>query len=123
IEMPGDIGLDVSVRVLERVANTRLGAEVHDVLERAIGQASLEPRHVGEIDPAKVEPVAARCAANPGEPVFLQRDRVVAVEVVDPDDAASPSQQADGYRGADEARDPGYQDLHAAPRAGWRAGN
>ena len=55
----------------------------------------------------------ARRRRHPRETVALQRDRVIGVEIVDPDHAMATRHQCLGQRGTDEARRSGNQNVHA----------
>ena len=82
VEEADEVGIDVGVRVLERVAHAGLRREMDHPLRPVSANSSRRPR-VGEVDLREAE---AGAAPSRGEPRLLQREVVVVVEVVDADD-------------------------------------
>ena len=92
VEMADQVGLDVGVRVFDRVTHARLGAEVDDAVELVLPEGLGQPGGVGEILLQEGEAIAA-AIDQPVTTVLLQRDRVIVIEIVDPDDAVAPFEE------------------------------
>ncbi len=80
--MTDHVGLDVRRRVLERVPDSDLSAEVDDVVDLAVGEHIRELASLGEIADFERELGVARQIR---EAVALESHRVVVVQVVDAD--------------------------------------
>lgn len=129
VEKPGDVAIDVYLRVGERVANAGLGGKMTDVAEAVLLEQAFERSGVFEL--RTDEGVAAgaqrriprNCAGRDGvaggdadrdtalgEARFLQRDVVVVVEAVESDHRVAGGQQASHGVIADEAGGTGDED-------------
>ena len=102
----------VGARVLERIADPRLGAEMDDPVEVVPLQRVLQCVVIAEVTLDEVERFTRSCR-DACKPVALQRDRVIGVQVVDPDHAMATRHQCLGQRGTDEACRSGNQNVHA----------
>ena len=104
-----DVAVDVGKRILQRVAHAGLRREVNHALELLAREQLRHPRPVGEIqlDEAEVRPLPQL-----REPRLLQRDVVVVVEVVEPDDFVAALQQELRGVEADEAGRAGDEKFH-----------
>jgi hypothetical protein len=110
----GEVGIEIGLRVLDREAHARLGAEMDDALEAALGE---EPGHavaVGEVEPFEAEAIMA---VEAGEPRLLQGGIVIIVEIVDADDLVAAFEQDPGRLVADEAGRSRHQNAHDPSRA------
>ena len=58
VQEAGDVGIDISVRVVERVADAGLRGEMHDALRLLRGEGRLDRRPVAEIGLDEAEAVA-----------------------------------------------------------------
>ena len=99
-----DVALDVGVRIDQRIPNAGLRGQVHDAVERVIGEQPIDGFPVGQIA-ADVDEV--RVFGQDRRSVVLERNPVVVVPVVDPHDPVAPVQQPPGEVEADEAGGPG----------------
>ncbi len=94
-----DVGVDVGVRVLQRIAHAGLGGQVDDDVETLVLEEPLHALPVGQVEPGELEagpPLELRQA------VLLQLDAVVGVQVVETDHPRAAVQQALGEMKADE---------------------
>ena len=87
---PNHVALDIGIRVLDTVADTRLGCQVHDDIEVVFLEEAVDEGLVGEI--ALDELVSMlRCFCglfqDLAQAVLLERRIVVVVQVVKADDA------------------------------------
>ena len=81
-----EVGVDVRLRVVDRVAHPRLRGEVHDDVEVVLREEALDEGGVAEVTPSESEaPFLIRLPEHP-EPVLLDAGVVVAVHVVEPGD-------------------------------------
>ena len=84
--MAGEVRRRIGTRIGQRVADARLRTEMDDAIDRLAGQRCIERRMIGEIDFGEAEQsLRARLRRDRRQPVSLERDGVVVVEVIDPD--------------------------------------
>ena len=107
------IGLHIELGPLERVAYARLGGEMHHM--GRVGMGREEAAHQVKIGDVALDEGEGPDPRDVGEPVTLEGDRVIIIEVVDADDVVPLAQQALRQMRADEAGDAGDDDLHDAP--------
>ena len=100
------IGVDIGIRVGQRVAHAGLGGEMHDVWKAVLGEQRGHGGAVGEIELGEAE---ACELGELGEPRLLQLGIVIGIEIVEPDNGAALLAQAAGDVIADEAGRPGHQ--------------
>jgi hypothetical protein len=105
----GQVAVDVGHRIRQGVAHAGLRAEVHHALETVAREQVGHGRAVGQVDALEAE---LRAALEPRQPLALEPDVVVVVEVVDADHAVAARQQALRDAGADEAGDAGDEEVH-----------
>ncbi len=101
-----EIGVDIGMRMVDRIAHAGLCREMHHFGKTMPGKQAFRRRAVGEIDPLE------RKAALPTqdvEPRLLQRRVVIVVEIVETDHGAAFGQQPPRNVKADETRGPGDQ--------------
>lgn len=86
IEESDEVALQVGARVLDGVADARLGGEVHHDIEAVLGEQALDERGVTQV--AAHEGEAAVCVGlgQHAQAGVLDTGVVVAVEVVETDD-------------------------------------
>src|SRR5690606_18525913 len=89
--------------MFDRVPHPRLGGQVQDVAEARLLEQAADRLGVRDVEPRELEAFGARMPANVGDPVFLERNRVVGVQVVDTVDAVAALEQGDARMHADEA--------------------
>jgi len=109
VHMAGKVGADIGMGVDQRIAHAGLGAEMDDRLDRMIGEQRLKCRHVGKVQFGEGEQLAMALFER-RDPIALERDLIIVVEIVDADHGAPVGQQPVGHRHADEAGRAGYQD-------------
>ena len=107
VEEAREVGVEIGVRVLQRVAHAGLGGEMHHHLRPRGREQRRDRRPVGEVEPLEAEPGPP---LQPLEPRLLQPGVVIVVEAVDPQHPAALAQQPVGQMIADEPRSPGHQD-------------
>ena len=71
IEMPDQVGLNIGMRVFERIAHARLRAEMDDPVESLVVERGHQRSMVGEIETKHGE-AAIRLAFDLREPILLQ---------------------------------------------------
>lgn len=86
VEEDDEVALEVGARVLDGVADARLGGEVHHDVEAALGEQALDERGVAQV--AAHEGEAAVCVGlgQHAQAGVLDTGVVVAVEVIETDD-------------------------------------
>ena len=107
VEEAHQIGVDIGVRVFQRVAHAGLRREMHHQLGPQRREQGRGGGAVGEVEPREAEALAP---LQPVEARLLQPRVVIGVQAVDADHAAAVAQQPVGQMIADEARGPGQQD-------------
>ena len=78
----GDVRGDISVRVVERVADPGLRCEMHDARRLLLGEGRLDRGPVAEIGLDEAEGFVPRELEKPR---LLQRHVVIGIEIVEPD--------------------------------------
>ncbi len=95
-----DVGVDIVMGVIERVAHTGLRGEMDHALRLLRGKGRVHDGAVGEVGLDEMEAVAG---LEPREPGFLQRHVVIGIEIIEPDHLIAPLEQANCRVIADEA--------------------
>ena len=80
-----DVAVDVGIRIGDAVANTGLGGEIHDDLGFVLFKDTLDGSLVSNVSFKEVIGIGGD-ARNDRETVFLQRDIVVIIQVIDVND-------------------------------------
>ncbi|MOA09662.1 hypothetical protein D3C78_1295120 [compost metagenome] len=111
VEVAGQVGLGVDLRVVHRVANPGLRRQMDDALEVVLLEQCKQPVPVDNVQLVEAE---IRQPAQLGQACLLEFDAVVVVEVVDADYLVSLGTQPAGGVEADEAGGAGDQKPHAA---------
>src|SRR5450756_257612 len=101
IEEAFEIGVDIGMGVIDRMAHAGLGRKMHHRRETVLGKQTSNRRTVGEIE---LHETKARMLAQDVEPRLLQGRIVIAVEVVQADDIPAFGQELAGDVEADETR-------------------
>lgn len=112
IDMPRKVGTDIGVRIDERVANPRLGAQVDDRLDHLVVQRSLNRVHVRKVQFMEGEEPAMSLMQRI-EPGALERYGIIIIEIVDADDGMTLRHQPVGDVHTDEAGCAGDKNRHA----------
>src|SRR5262249_4181342 len=107
VEEAGEIGVEISVRVLQRVANAGLGGEMHHRAEIAVAKKALDVSAFGEIDFMEGKFVEF---AQDVQPRLLQRRIVIIVDIIETDDRLATLKEAARQRKTDKSRSAGNQD-------------
>ena len=100
IQETHEIGLNVGVGILKRVADSRLGRHVKDTL-RAHGLKQLRRRP--PVRQLKAVKVKACESSKPLQPGFLQPNIVIIVQVIESHDFVASGQQFQGKVEADKS--------------------
>src|SRR5690606_31339899 len=112
VHRASDICGRVGMRHLYRIATPRLRTQVDHALELLTRE---ELRHRLLLGEVYLREAKARKALELREPRFLQRDVVVLVEVVEPDNLVPSRQELARRVKADEAGRAGDKDFHSRP--------
>ena len=80
-----DVAVDVGIRISDAVANAGLGGEVHDNLGFVLFKDAIDGSLVSNVSFKEVIGIGGD-ARNDRETVFLQRDIVVIIQVIDVND-------------------------------------
>src|SRR5947209_1043819 len=100
IEEADQIGVGVSVGIVDRVTNASLGGEVNDRGEAMLRKQSVRGGAIGEIDLHETE---MRQLAQDVQPRPLQRRIVVAVQIIQAHNMAAFGQQPAGDMKSDKS--------------------
>src|SRR5437763_12219997 len=82
IEKPGEIGIQISMRVLQRITNTGLGGQMHHGSELDLAKEAFSRVTLREIDLVERELVEF---AEHGQARLLQRRIIIMIDAVDDD--------------------------------------
>src|SRR6185312_3659569 len=107
----GEIGIDVAVRVVERVAHPSLRREMDYTLGLFAGEGGLDGRPVAKIG---FEEAEAFALLQPGEACLLERHVVIGIEIVEADHLVTAVEQPCRRMIADKTGGAGKQDPHRA---------
>src|SRR5690606_38212451 len=121
VEMADQVALRIGARIVDRMADPGLRAEVDDPVDPMAVECGVERRMVGEIAADVTERTVRgrRGLLGMGDSVELEPDRVIIVEIVYPDHLFAPREQAQGAMHADEAGGAGDEDGHARLLKAW----
>src|SRR5215469_14321808 len=86
IEKTGEIGIQISVRILQRITNAGLRGQMHDRPELGLAKDAFDGAALGEID--LVESKSVKFPEN-GQTRFLERRIVIIVDTVHTDHRAA----------------------------------
>ena len=100
------VGIDVGVRILQRMANAGLGRKMKDMMKLLRRKQRLDRAPLGEIE---LDEAKSGLACELLQPRFLERRIVVRRKVVDTDDTAPCLNEAARHMRADEAGGAGHQ--------------
>jgi len=87
---PNHVALDIRIRVLDAIADTRLSGKVHDDIEVVSLEEAVDESLVGEVALDELVGVlrgGRGLLLDLAQAVLLERRIVVIIEVVEPDDA------------------------------------
>ncbi len=102
-----EIGVDVGSGILQGIANTGLGCQMDDSIKRIGLEQPLDRCAVRDIDRIEDESIALSQSL---ETILFQLNGVVAIEVIDTDNAITSGEKPLGQVITDEARCPSDQD-------------
>src|SRR5262249_38300250 len=107
VEKTGKIGIEISVRILQRITDAGLGGQMHHWPELAVCKDRLNGASLGEIDlvKGKITEFAQNRQAR-----LLQRRIVIVIDAVHADHRATGFKQSAGKGKSDKARRAGNQD-------------
>ena len=97
--MADEVRLDVGARILDRIANARLRAEMDDPVELLAGKRAVQRLVIGEIHLLELEAAGIERGER-GQPVGLEARIVIGVEAVDADHRIRPASSGAGRRGS-----------------------
>jgi hypothetical protein len=103
------VRLNVRSGILQRVAHAGLRGEVQDAVRLLLVVYARKRRGVGDIELTEAELRLRELR----QPILLQPNRVVIIQVVDADHVVAARKQSLGAMHADEAGDSGDEDLHS----------
>lgn len=86
VEEADEVALEVGARVLDGVADTRLGSEVHHYIEAVLGEQALDEGGVAQVAAHEGEAAVGVGLGQHAQARVLDAGVVVAVEVVEADD-------------------------------------
>ena len=110
VEEACDVGADVSLRMLDGVADPGLRREMYHAVRRVVPEQSPHGVGVAEVAAHELERPVPLQTPQTG---LLEGDVVVRVQVVEAEDGIAPVEQTLRCGGADEARGAGDEDPHA----------
>ena len=119
VQVRDDVGIDIGVRVLKRVADVRLRREMDDGADRLALQRLGERLAVGQVDALEPE---VRKGGKLHQPPPLQLHAVEVVQVVDAEHALAALREPARDVIADEARRTGHENCHQSPLAHFPGG-
>jgi hypothetical protein len=100
-----DIGINIGVRVIERIADAGLRREMDDAVRLLFGEHRLYHLALGEVRLDEMESVAT---LEPRQPRLLERHIIVGAEIVEPDYFVAAIEQPGRRVETDEAGGAGY---------------
>jgi hypothetical protein len=106
---PLQIGIDIGVRVFQRISHPGLRGEVNDTIRLFISENACHRVFVFNRNTVKVKRLMP---GDAGKPRILQRDIIIVVEIVNPDDIIAARKQALDTMHADEAGATCNQNFH-----------
>ena len=86
VEEADEVTLEVGARILDRVADTRLGGEVHNDVEVVLGEQALDEGGVAQVATHEGEAAVGVRLGQHAQARVLDAGIIVAVEVVEADD-------------------------------------
>ena len=120
VEKAREIGIEVGMGILQRVAHARLRGQVHHRTEAAVAEDGLGTLAVGKIELVKSEVLEL---PQHRKPRFLERGVIIIIDTVNADDRTAAFKKPPRQRKADKARGAGDQDgilRHRHLRASFR---
>src|SRR5262249_39921506 len=107
IDKTGEIGIQIRVRILQRITNAGLCGQMHDRPELGLAKDAFDGATLGEID--LMESKFVEFPEN-GQARLLQRRIVIIIDAVYADYCAAAFKEPSSQRKADETRGAGNQD-------------
>jgi hypothetical protein len=112
--MADQVGLDVSARILDRITDAGLGAEMDDAVELLTLQCCVECPRIGEVD-LDTAKLISEIGLLLGQAITLKPGAVIIVDVVDTEHALAACHEAARHVKADEAGGAGDESCHEKP--------
>ena len=109
--MPHQIGLDIGMRVLDRIPHPRLRAEMDDAVEVLAFEHLGELGHAGEVLLVEGKAIAAHFAQG-SKAILLEADLIIVVDVIDADNAVAAREELAGEAVANEPGGAGDEGAH-----------
>ena len=104
-----DVTLNVAIRILQRIANAGLRTQVHDPLEFFSGE---QRRHLIAVCQIQMDEPKRWARLQPREPRLFERNVVIVIEIVEPDDLIGAIEQALRGCRSDETGRAGDENFH-----------
>ena len=114
VDVAREVGGDIGLRIVNRIAHPGLRPQMHHPVDLRAIERGIQRGHVREVECVEGKAVAARSGQR-RDPVTLQADLIIVVEVVHPDDNVPARQQALGQTVANESGSAGNQNAHSRP--------
>ena len=108
-QVTGQVGVLIGKGMVDGVAHTRLGGQVHHAGDLRIAHQGRHGRRIGHV---RLHHAEAGLPVQPGDPGALQGRVVIGVERVHPDDPLAPGQQPVTDRRTNEAGRAGHDHRH-----------
>jgi hypothetical protein len=117
VEVAEQVGTRIGARIVDRVPHARLCAKVYDPVDLGGREPLVERVGLREVELVEGEGPAG--LAQVRQPRLLQGDRVIVVQIVDPDHGVAAGEQCPGDVHPDEPGDTGdeYRHCHPDPSA------
>jgi hypothetical protein len=115
VDVAREVGGDIGLRIVDRIAHPGLRPQMHHPVDLRAIERRIERGHVREVECVEGEAVAARSGQR-RDPITLQADLIIVVEVIDPDNNVPARQQALGEAVANKSGSAGNQNAHENSR-------
>lgn len=109
IYKPLQIGIDISVRIFQRVSHPGLRGQMNDTIRLFISENTSHRVPVFDRNTVKAKRLMV---SDAGKPRLFQRDIIIVVEIINPDDFITARQQAFDTMHANETSTACNQNFH-----------
>src|SRR5271155_4083088 len=99
IEKAGEIGVEIGVRILQRVAHSGLRGKMHHRSEIAVAENCFHGFAIGKVDAVKRKSLKL---PQHGKTRLFERRIIIGIEIVDTDDRAAAFENTSRQRKADK---------------------
>ena len=105
-----DIGMNIGLGVVQRITHPGLGREMDHNIGPLRPAKARDTLLVGDIPLLKDKPLTGR---EPPQPILFQRNGIIIVEVIQPNNGSAPLQQTARHMKPDKTRHARDQKFHA----------